>query len=143
MRLFQLFLFAFLVTDAFGQQTKSNVGSTPACVLPLSCVTIVGNQPIKPFKTSGRYIGHVIIVATLDSFSMQLINHKLVFADLYLKTDTTKRIEMRLGNQSGNIKYLDTLLPNLVNHLKYVKFRLNKQKGCIMTTAWNFPITVD
>ena len=143
MRLFHLLLFTFIVTHVLGQQTKSNIGSTPVCVLPLSCMTIVGNQPIKPFKTSGSYVGHVIVVATLDTFTMQLIKHKLVFADLHLKTDATKRIEMRLDNQSGDVKYLDTLLPDLVSHLKYVKFSLDKRKGCVMTTALNFLITVD
>lgn len=73
---------------------------------------------------------------------MRLTGHKLFFADLYSKTDANKRIELRLNHHSGDIEYLDVLLPELIKQLNYLKFKIIGHEDCIMTTAWRFPITI-
>lgn len=73
---------------------------------------------------------------------MKLVGHKIIYADLHSKLDTNKQIEVRLDQHFGDTKYLDTILSNLINHLKYLKFKFVGHNGCIMITCWKFPITV-
>jgi len=73
---------------------------------------------------------------------MKLLGHKIIYADLHSKLDQSKKIEVRLDEHSGDIKYLDTILPDLIKHLKYLKFERVEHDNCIMTTSWKLPITI-
>jgi hypothetical protein len=138
MRPFLLSFSLLIILDTFGQRTK--IIGTADCISFSDCVTILNDKPIKPFKAPDLYLGRVIIQAKLDTFKMKLTEHKFIFADLYSKVDKMKKIELRPNQQSGDIKYLDKILPDLIKHLRYLKFKIISHKDCNMTTSWNFPI---
>jgi len=138
-----LFLISFLFTTAtFGQKKTFDNPDSIICTLPLNCVTIINDKPIKPFISAGNYLGKVILQAQLDTLTMKLIRHKIIYADLHSKTDPNKKIEVRLNDRSGDIKYLDKMFPDLIKHLQYLKFKIVEHSNCVMTTSWNFPITI-
>jgi len=142
MRLLISLLFIFFIIVAFGQKIDSNNKGTPDCILPVNCLTILNDKSIKPFITSGEYLGKLIIQARLDTVTMKLVGHKIIYADLHSKLDQNKKIEVRLDEHSGDIKYLDTILPDLIKHVKYLKFKIVGHDNCIMTTSWKLPITI-
>jgi len=143
MRLFLFLIFFSIILTVFGQRTNSDSTNRADCTLPVSCLTILNDRPIKPFITSGEYSGKVIIQAQLDTVKMKLVGHKIIYADLLSKLDRNKHIEVRLDERSGDTKYLDTILPDLIKHLKYVKFKKVGHNNCIMTASWKFPITIE
>lgn len=112
-----LLLILFLLTSAlFGQGTTFDSMNKPVCTLSVNCVTISDDKPIRPFISAGYYLGKIIIQAQLDTLTMKLIRHKIIYADLHSKFDSNEQIKVRLDEQSGNTKYLDTILPDLINH---------------------------
>ena len=142
MRLLLSLIFSSIISNVFGQKTNFESTNKPVCILPSNCLTITNDKPIKPFNKSGKYLGKVIIQAELDTTTMKLVKHKIIYADLHSKLDPTKQIEVRLNEDSGETKYLDTILPELINHLKYLKFKISRLNNCIMTTSWKFPIII-
>ena len=138
-----LFFISFLfATATFGQKKTFDNTDSIICTLPVNCVIIVNDNPIKPFISAGYYSGKVIIQAQLDTLTMKLVRHKIIYSDLHSKLDPNKKIEVRLDEQSGDIKYLDTIFPDLIKHLRYLKFKIVGHNDCVMTTAWKFPITI-
>ena len=138
-----LFLISFLFTAAtFGQKETFDNTDSIVCTLPVYCVTIVNDKPIKPFRSAGNYLGKVIIQAQIDTSTMKLIRHKIIYADLHSKTDPNKKIQVRLNDHSGDIKYFDMMFPDLIKHLQYLKFKIVGHNNCVMTTTWKFPITI-
>lgn len=142
MRLLLFVILFWFTTTTFGQNTTLANTDSVICTLPVSCVTIVNEKPIKPFISEENYLGKVIIQAQLDTLTMKLVKYKIVYADLYLKADPNKKIEVRLNDQSGDTKYLNNIFPELIKHLEYLKFKIVEHKDCNMTTFWNFPITI-
>ena len=65
-----------------------------------------------------------------------------VFRMMRVHTDPNKKIELRPDEEFGDIKYLAVLLPDLVQHLSYLKLKIIKDNGCTMATSWKFPITI-
>jgi hypothetical protein len=142
MRLLLLVTLFGFTTTTFGQNTTLDNSDSVICTLPVSCVTLANEKPIKPFISDGNYLGKVIIQAQLDTLTMKLVRHKIVYADLYSKIDPNKKIEVRLSDQLGDKKYLNNIFPELIKHLEYLKFKIVAHKDCNMTTSWNFPITI-
>ena len=142
MRLFLFLVFCSVISLAFGQKANFSSNKTIVYGIPVNCLTIIPDKPIKTFHTSGEYVGKVAIQAQWDTLTMKLIKHKIIFANLHSKLNPSKQIVIRLNKKSGDTKYLDTILPDLIQHLKYLKFEIAEHGNCVITTIWTFPITV-
>jgi hypothetical protein len=139
-----LLLVAFIlnISISFGQKAKPDKLDNIVCILPVECITILNNKPPKPFKATSLYSGRVIIQAKLDTLTMTLTEHKFIFANLYSKTEPDKKIRLSPGEQFGGIKYLKMILPDLIKYLRYLKFKMVNRSGCLMSTRWDFPVTI-
>lgn len=142
MRLLLFVILFWLTTTTFGQNTTLNNSDSVICTLPVSCLTLANEKSIKSFISDGNYLGKIIIQAQLDTLTMKLVRHKIVYADLHSKIDPNKKIEVKLSDQLGDSKYLNAIFPELIKHLEYLKFKIVAHKDCITTTSWNFPITI-
>jgi len=142
MRLNSLLTLSLYVTTSFGQNPAINNNDDTVCTISANCLTIIKDKQIKPFITNGNYIGKVVIQARLDTMTMMLKEHKFVFVDLHSRVNPGKKIQTGPNNQVADIQYLDSLLPKLVTHLKYLKFNMVLTKECIISTYKKFPITI-
>ena len=142
MRLDILLTLSLCVSTSFGQ--KPDVDKNDNSIYPHlpNCVNIINDKPIKAFLTNDIYIGKVVIEARLDTATMTLKEHKFVFVNLHSIANPGKKIQLRQNNQNVDIKYLDSLLPELVGHLKYLKFKITLTEDCILSTYLKFPITI-
>ena len=114
----------------------------PDCVLPLNCVSLLNDGPIRSLKSNSQFVGKIVVQASLDTTNLCVTNIKIIYGDLYSRNNPEDKFPFRYSEVQTDSTYIDNLLPVIEKHLSYLKFKIERQNGCIMNTNWKFPITL-
>lgn len=115
----------------------------PTHTLSFGCITAANENSKKVLHLKGRYEGIILVKATVDTLQLSLKEHKIIYANLVAKANTKDKIELRTDSASGDTAYLSKIMPVVKRHLSYLKFKIDRQPDCIMSTWWTSSVKID
>jgi hypothetical protein len=115
------FFISLPIINAVGQETDKII-----CPASPNFYILEPSSRIPPLRQEGEYFGKVFVEAEIDTSTLRLINHRLIFAKLRSKIDSSDTLEIRLEKITGNELIIDELWTEIIDHISY----LNIKKIC-------------
>jgi hypothetical protein len=140
-----LFISFFVFTTASGQTKKAINQGTVVCELPVEkrCITINDGKPLFVSYVDKSYRGLIVVEGSLDTSTLTYTGQRIIFSRLNSKVNTNKKLELEFGDKPAkNQSYLVTVLPELNNTLKKIKFKFARHGDCKIYTSYRFRVTL-
>jgi hypothetical protein len=93
------------------------------CPVTPNCYILEPSSKIPSLKSDGEYFGKIYVETQIDTITLKLINHKIVFAKLRSTIDLSDTLEIRLNKLTGNKSIIDGLRTDIINHISYLTIK--------------------
>lgn len=125
-----------LISDQINDQTRYTY--------VMSCWGLSPDSTIRPLKLNSGYVGRVVLLAYADTSTLKLNKFEFVFVKLKSKGDPRDSVEIRLSKKAGNYQFFESVKPQIIEHLQYLRIKRTGNKGCDNNgTLWKIPLKIE